>query len=68
MSELYIDQLGRVVTTVTEEVRLGCSGCMYYTPNVYDCTKNMPVEHLTKGRAESFCNTYKTIYIEVKDE
>ena len=69
MSELYIDQSGRIVTTVPERGPRYCDGCVY-TPAVKGgyCSKEVPVEHLNSDGCAGFCSTRNVIYVEVKDE
>jgi len=69
MSELYIDQLGRVVTTAPELTPSSCSGCMYYTAGYNTaCLEPAPIEHVDEEGTPCFCADNSVIYIEVKDE
>jgi hypothetical protein len=69
MSELYIDQLGRVVTTAPELTPSSCSGCMYCTvEDSTACLEPAPIEHVDEEGTPRFCADNSVIYIEVKDE
>jgi len=69
MSELYIDQLGRVVTTAPELTPSSCSGCMYCTvEDSTACLEPAPIEHVDEDGTPRFCADNSVIYIEVKDE
>ncbi len=84
MSDLYIDQSGRVVTLSPEEqTKYPCTNCLYYKGDkLFDSRKPMreyvafcdtdvmPVDnYLSPNRSHGFrCAMHDSIFVEVKGE